>query len=956
MKNTFLTLGFISIIQFASAQEPITDFFSQEGDKSSRPLHFVEFNQKFVFQAFTESTGREIWMNDGENESYLLKDINPGKASGGIRALSQRSVVLDNTLYFIANDGISNGEIWKTNGTPEGTEKITNFLNSDITQLTLVGDNFYFFIINDDGSHLWVSDGSADGTKLVQEKLPISGVSFQGKCKSTFIFTATSPGANPSRVWRSDGTAAGTYPITDELTGNGIGSSGTFVLSQYIEFNDELYFVSSRFIHKTDGTLENTKTVTSYHTSPYGSLDAGFVAEADGKLFFSFYDLENNRLIVWESDGTLSGSKKIYDESGFKHFTTSNLLGEENALIFCGPNDSGGTSLISLDLTDYGVSFIKELENSDNKPRFVRNSRNVCSIQIIPGDLIFCSSPVENDQNNGWNGWLSGLTEETTINVEALNDVPYVFSFNNSIYFFKATDLEGIELWRSDTEYQNFYLFDNINKSKYGLFDQPLQTLNSNLLFTADDGAIGNEIWTYDGTLSLLKDINPGPASSASRTFTRLEDSFYFQSNDGVNGYEFWRTDGTEAGTQIAHDIVEGAVSSFPRYLTHHKGNIFFSVRKDNHYHLCKSDGTNFEFLLDLGENQFGAPLSIKGLKSSGDYVYLIGYSGGRHLWRSDGTVTGTVKLKDFVICENLTDVNGKLFFTASEPSSGEIELWSTDGSESNTTQVADIDPGHSSEPRDLVNLNGQLFFTAVTIESGRELWKTDGTENGTRQVVDLNPGGEGSFTNANFYASDNTLYFSASNGVDGFELWKSDGTDAGTEMIADINQGSEGSFPSQFKAVNELIYFQAFDNQHGFELWKTNGTAAGTLLEADIYPGDLSSCPSSITSINDNIFFTAESIGKGRQIWKIPYAVITSITEPLNEYQIKVYPNPTYGMVKVQGQKQGYSVVTNLLGQTVLRSDNHEINLQSKPSGIYILNLHDARGTILHRTKLIKK
>jgi ELWxxDGT repeat protein len=89
-------------------------------------------------------------------------------------------------------------------------------------------------------------------------------------------------------------------------------------------------------------------------------------------------------------------------------------------------------------------------------------------------------------------------------------------------------------------------------------------------------------------------------------------------------------------------------------------------------------------------------------------------------LWKSDGTEAGTVVVKEFWMGpnsiggpENLTPVDGSLFFTMSDSRnfSGE-ELWKSDGSEAGTVIVKDLCPGScSSSPWDLTNVNGTLFF-----------------------------------------------------------------------------------------------------------------------------------------------------------------------------------------------------------------------------------------------------
>jgi ELWxxDGT repeat protein len=132
---------------------------------------------------------------------------------------------------------------------------------------------------------------------------------------------------------------------------------------------------------------------------------------------------------------------------------------------------------------------------------------------------------------------------------------------------------------------------------------------------------------------------------------------------------------------------------------------------------------------------------------------------------------------------DNLVNVDGTLFFNANDGSHGR-ELWKSDGTLAGTVLVKDIQAGSAdgavSGSRTAVAVGNSLFFVANDRASGAELWKSEGTGAGTVLVADVNAGATGSspqqLTNVN-----GTLFFTADNGVNGRELWKSDGTSAGT-------------------------------------------------------------------------------------------------------------------------------------------------------------------------------
>jgi ELWxxDGT repeat protein len=142
---------------------------------------------------------------------------------------------------------------------------------------------------------------------------------------------------------------------------------------------------------------------------------------------------------------------------------------------------------------------------------------------------------------------------------------------------------------------------------------------------------------------------------------------------------------------------------------------------------------------------------------------------------------------------------------------------------------VRDIVPGLiDSFPTELTNVNGTLFFVASDATHGRELWRSDGTDAGTVLVADIVPGANGSLpsqlTNVN-----GTLFFTISSAANGFDLWRSDGTAAGTVAVEGMGRDAA---PAELTNVDGRLFFRAFAPATGTELW-----ALGSL-------GSLGLCP----------------------------------------------------------------------------------------------------------------
>jgi ELWxxDGT repeat protein len=257
----------------------------------------------------------------------------------------------------------------------------------------------------------------------------------------------------------------------------------------------------------------------------------------------------------------------------------------------------------------------------------------------------------------------------------------------------------------------------DINTNTLDAHPSQMMAIGSTTYFTADDGVHGIELWKSDGTgagTTLVKDINPSSASSNPGSLTNVNGTLFFSADDGTHGIELWKSDGTAAGTVMLKDIYPGSYlfSSIPRELTNLNGTLFFTAYDPA--------------------------------------------TGGWGLWKSESTAVGTVVVKGGYSSSpiRLTDVNGTLFFTAEDHTG--YELWKSDGTAAGTTLVKDIYPGthreygydgswwyvqNSSNPTQLTNLSGTLFFSAVDGTHGSELWKSDGTAAGTVLLKDINPG-----------------------------------------------------------------------------------------------------------------------------------------------------------------------------------------------------------------------
>jgi ELWxxDGT repeat protein len=436
------------------------------------------------------------------------------------------------------------------------------------------------------------------------------------------------------------------------------------------------------------------------------------------------------------------------------------------------------------------------------------------------------------------------------------NPAHYVV-LNNTLYFAANDGVHGTELYKSDGTAAGTVLVNDINPGSGDANPTDLTPVGGTLYFRADDGVHGQELWKTDGTAGgtvLVKDINPGssgsaPASPLIEDMANINGILFFTANDGVNGPELWKSDGSAAGTVLVKDINSGSAGSLPMGLTNVNGVAFFSADDGkNGRELWKSDGT-----------------------AKGTALVKDIWTGSSYSISFDGR--SSTKYPNSSFPSDLTNVNGTLYFLAADgfPIGVTWHLYKTDGTARGTVRVSEVLAGGN-----LLNVGGTLWFTGDDGVHGTELYKSDGTAAGTALVADINPGSAGSsptaLTNVN-----GVVFFSAYDGAHGQELWKSDGTAAGTVLVKDIYPGTDSygnpnsSGPSQLTNVNGLLYLSADDGVHGNELWQSDGTAAGTVLVKDINPGSAASDPQDLVAMTNKLYFSADDGVHGRELWDPP-------------------------------------------------------------------------------------
>lgn len=336
--------------------------------------------------------------------------------------------------------------------------------------------------------------------------------------------------------------------------------------------------------------------------------------------------------------------------------------------------------------------------------------------------------------------------------------------------------------------------------------------------------------------LALAADIWTGSGSGNPVYFTVLQDRLFFRANDGVSGEELWMYNESE-GASLAANVAPGSGASLPAPMAAMGGKLYFSA----------SDGMKGHTLWVYDPARVEADAE---LINTADTEYLPG----RPIL--------------------LTPVNGKLYFSASYQtvSNGVSRqgLWVYDPTDADAGSLLLADFVNDFRvPKNLVALDGKLYFTRRNEDFGTDLWVHDSTEMdiapdvllpdiALTEISGLFPFAGRLFT----IAGDRQNEY-------GEELWAFDplAPEAGFSLLADIMPGSGNSAPSSLTTLNGMLYFTAIDQTYGKSLWvhdPTHVASAPSLIE-DIFPGSSSSSSTSVfvnamNALNDKLYLNLAS------------------------------------------------------------------------------------------------
>lgn len=473
----------------------------------------VTLGKYAFFSAANRYKNFELWRTDGTPQGTIqLGEISPGLRGSNPKAF----FAFDDFMLFIADDGKYGPEFWRTDGKNTvfvenlNTSSKSNY-NNYTSGLFKLKDKFCFTVDDrENGNELWVSDGTTQGTMLLKNFSSNSASSTFTNyivLDEKLYFNVLSDSTNNIyQLWVTDGTIRGTKPIIDTIP-----YRYSFGKQAVAKLNNELYYKADR----------GTSLFYAKITLDSNALKASIVIDNIKSIAFEFYTPQQS-LIIGE----------VKDSNLIVHVI--NKFGVRNSLTFDNffrPN---------IDFTDAFLSdnyiVFQTYDTKQGQDAFEYINLQNKEISSIPVDL--WSPPLLHEgalyfttfANNAINFAKLQISNKKLeiISNSKFEEKPEIINFINERIFY--IDIGGFSTFDLKTK-ESTRIFSAWNI--LGLI--PHYILNGQLFFTD----FGNIVQT-DGTLKGTKLISSTPLAIEHNIISLGEDLFFIAADD-TYGFEIWK-------------------------------------------------------------------------------------------------------------------------------------------------------------------------------------------------------------------------------------------------------------------------------------------------------------------------------------------------------------------------------------------------------------------------------
>ena len=750
--------------------------------------------------------GDELWRSDGTKQgTYLLKDLIKGPAS----AHPESFAAWRGTVYFTTpplrnqrnlpnpNDpaNFDPPQLWRSDGTPTGTELVTSL------------DTLVWFPDSQVGD--W---GRPVALQPGPNSLYFITVAFEG----IYIFEYI--------LWRSDGTAQGTVqmkhpngdtPLHATNFLQSIGELTFFADNQNQMFSEDYQWLRGK-LWRTDGSQQGSVQLSEQLAFPTMTI-------LDGRAYFVLHTENEFILARTNEDATSVETVGVIRPASSNWEIVDINLEANGTSVFVRISGDSSSQASPNELWRYS-----SVEQSISKVIDI-SSWNYSSV-VNDDFLYFVNGPLNNTELWRSDGTTVGTAPFIDLNPNGSSDPRPIQLFGDAMWF-TAYDGSSEKLFRSDGTAVGTKAV--LNGPALGSLPQQFVSLKSgSTLFRREFGVYqegSGDYYTTGGT-SLTTSLLESPQGKITCSNYRPEngtaapcDSTPLPIGNGaliLSPGTLWFTDGsnTENGTRVVKtdlwpdfSLANSSLNKKALSLLNQTTALFFTLERhpdwdqwENRIYIRKlwrtngsPAGTKLVKSLSFADQFESVNIATaEGLTAHRGLAYFVANDGvhGNELWRTNGSVDGTYMVKDGVAgatgasIQNITAARQWTYFTYSDQTG--VHLARTHGSANDTVRIATF-PSDAGVAGKFVAINDDVFFTL-----GRDLYRSNGQPGNLRRLgrfaYSSLPGHSGSEIAS--VSTDwptamtvhrNQLYFVAPASIDGpLRVWRADGKKAKAEIV----------------------------------------------------------------------------------------------------------------------------------------------------------------------------
>ncbi|MEP7196776.1 MAG: T9SS type A sorting domain-containing protein [Saprospiraceae bacterium] len=326
--------------------------------KGSFPNKFIVSGNKLFFGASDENIITDLlYSSDGTRIGTFNVGDTTNKLTGMLRLFSRNTIIpLRNGVLFNAYVGISDFGLWYSDGTTTGTYKI----NSNGFADQFVYHPKYDKVIFTQDAQIKISDGSIAGTTALNDLIVIVAPSTasigMGSFGDNFLIEAFDPNAGTFGLFLTNGISSTYTKLYD------YGNLPSMVRNVIDLGNNHCLFSNNKGLWVTDGTKNGTLRIPKITPYRFNNVYTDFWTTYKGKMYFAAKDSTDKGVELYESDGSVAGTKLFMDINlGSGDSYPANFKVFNQILYFSANNGISGNEFWQTDGTQLGTKLIADI-------------------------------------------------------------------------------------------------------------------------------------------------------------------------------------------------------------------------------------------------------------------------------------------------------------------------------------------------------------------------------------------------------------------------------------------------------------------------------------------------------------------------------------------------------------------------------------------------------------------